>query len=219
VPIRRTVRTLGAALIVHAMFYLATGTWHGYGDGRLIHTLTGDARYPIAVVAGLVGCAAGFAGARFLFATLIATMPSPDSGPGPGRRRLAAALLAIAAATAVNVALDLGELHLRPNPVYAVTMQPERDRAVARELAAWQRAQPEAGEAEREAQKRVLVAEHRDFPFLWLLGASLIVAIVVGAARSPQVPERRLAPRPVIVACLAAVISTVTVIAIDASFH
>ncbi|HET9620824.1 MAG TPA: hypothetical protein VFP84_05645 [Kofleriaceae bacterium] len=204
---RRTVRTLGAALFVHAMWYLATGTWHGYGDGRLIHAAAGDARYPIAIAAGLVGGAAGFAGARLLFASI-------RSVTG-----LAGALLAIAAAATINVALDLGELHLRRDAPYATIMQPERERAAARELAAWQAAQPAADAAAIEAQKRALAAAHRDVPFAWLLGASLIVAIVAGAARSPTCSEHALARRTIGLAAAAAVISTATVIAIDAGFH
>lgn len=211
---RRTARTLGAALIVHAMFYLATGTWHGFGDGRLIHDVTGAARYPIAIAAGAIGALAGFAGARHLFASITASIAATLSG-----RRLAGALLAIAAATAINVALDLGELALRPNATYAVTMQPDRERVVARELAAWQRDRPEVDADAIAAQKRALAAAHRDFPFLWVLGACLIAAIVAGAARSPHCPERALARRTVLVALAAAVISTATVIAIDAMFH
>jgi hypothetical protein len=213
----RTLRTLGAALGVHAMFYLATGTWHGYGDGRLIHALAGDARYPLAIAAGAVGCAAGWSGARHLFGSLVAAVPASGSSRGA---RLAGVLIAIAAAAAVNVALDLGELRVRRDAVYQVTMQPERERVVARELAEWQRAQPaEVPDAELAARARALAAQHRDFPFAWLLGVSLTAAIVAGAARARRGTEHRLAPRLIAVACGAAVISTAAVIAIDAGFH
>ncbi|HEY0195128.1 MAG TPA: hypothetical protein VGC42_28635 [Kofleriaceae bacterium] len=207
----RVARTLGLALIVHAMFYLATGTWHGYGDGRLIHALLGGACYPVAIAAGALGCAAGYTGARYLFASLRAAIPG---------RRLGPALAAIAAAAAINVALDVGELRLRRDRTYLVAMQPERERIAARELAAWQRAQPApVSDAERDAQARELAARHRDFPFVWLLGGSLILAIVAGAARSAERPERPLAPRLATVACGIAAISTAAVIAIDAMFH
>jgi hypothetical protein len=216
---RRILGTLGAALLVHAMFYLATGTWHGYGDGRAIHELAGGARIPIAVAAGLAACAAGFAAARHLFGALIQAVPG---------RGLAGTLAAIAVAAAVNVALDVGELRLRRDATYAVTMQPEGERLAARELARWQRAQPgPVSDAERRARERELARRHRDFPFVWLLAAALGGAIVAGAVRSPR-PLRGAPPdagdvpvprRLVAIACAAAVISTAAVIAIDAAFN
>ena len=207
----RILRTIGATLLVHAMFYLATGTWHGYGDGRLIHALAGDARYPIAITAGLVACAMAWSGARGLFGALVAAVPPP---------RLGGAILAIAVAGLANLGLDLGELRLRRDATYAVTMQSERERVVARELAAWQRAQPAAiSDAERESRARALLREHREFPFVRLLGAGLAVAVVAGATRSPRGSERPVARWAVAIACGAAVISTLAVIAIDAAFH
>jgi hypothetical protein len=207
----RLLRTIGAALLVHAMFYLATGTWHGYGDGRLIHELTGGARYPIAIAAGLVAGTMGWLGARHLFGALRAAVPAP---------RLAGALVAIAIAAAVNVALDVGEQVLRRDATYAVTMQPERERVVARELAAWQRAQgAPVSDAERAAHERELARHHRDFPFRWLLGASVLAAIVAGAVRSPHCSNLTVAPRLLAIVGGAAVISTAAVIALDAAFH
>jgi hypothetical protein len=207
----RVLGAIGATLGVHAMFYLATGTWHGYGDGRLLHAVTGDGRYAIALAAGLAAMAWGWAGARHLFGALVGALPAP---------RLAGALVAIAAAGAVNLALDVGELRLRRDATYAVTMQPERERIVARELAAWQRAHPaEASEAERAARERELAARHRDVPFVWLLGAGILAAIAAGAARARRDPQHPVAPRLVAVALGAAVISTAAVIAIDAMFH
>jgi len=207
------LRTIGAALLAHAMFYLATGTWHGYGDGRVIHELAGSARYPIAIAAGLLACTAGWLGARHLFGAVVATVPAP---------RLAGALVAIVVAGAVNVVLDVGELRLRRDATYAVTMQPERERAVARELAAWQREQAApVSDAERAARERELTSHHRDFPFLWLCGAGVLAAIVAGAARSPRRTDLTVtvAPRLLAIACGTAVISTAAVIAIDAAFH
>jgi hypothetical protein len=207
----RILGTLGAALVVHAMFYLATGTWHGYGDGRLIHELAGEARYPLAIAAGLLACAAGWSGARHLFGAVVGAVPAP---------RLAGVLVAIVVAGAVNVALDVGELRLRRDATYAVTMQPERERTVARELAAWQAAQrTEVSDAERAAHERELASRHREFPFLWLCGAGILAAVVVGAARSPRGPDLTVAPRLLAIACGSAVISTAAVIAIDAAFH
>lgn len=205
----RIVRTAGAALLVHAMFYLAIGTWHGYGDGRVVRELAGDARVPVAIAAGAAACAAGWAGARHLFGALRAAVPG---------RPLAGPLLAIAVAAAINAGLDLGELRLRRDTTYSVIMQPERERVVARELARWQRAQPEpVSAAERTARQRALSDEHRELPFGWLLGAALAGALVAGAAQSatPATPARP-AGRLVALACGAAVIATAVVIAVDA---
>jgi len=86
---RRIARTIGAALVVHAGWYFATGTWHGYGDGALIYQVLGDARYPAAIAAGLVTCGAAFVGARWLFATVVASI-------GPTRRVAGIAIAVIA---------------------------------------------------------------------------------------------------------------------------
>lgn len=175
----RIIRTAGAALGVHAMFYLATGTWHGYGDGRVVRALAGDGRYPIAIAAGLAACAAGWAGARHLFGALVAAVPAP---------RLAGALLAIAAAALVNAALYLGELGVRSrDTTYAVTMQREGERAAARDLARWVREQPEpVSDAELAARANQLSREHREFPFAWLLAAATLAAITAGAIAAPR---------------------------------
>src|SRR5450432_3773037 len=57
---RRLVRGIGAALVVHGSWYLATGAWHGYGDGVQLYHVLGNARYPVAIAAGLVTCASGY---------------------------------------------------------------------------------------------------------------------------------------------------------------
>src|SRR5579862_4912476 len=41
---RRVLRGIGAGLVVHAGWYLATGAWHGFGDGVLLYHLLGAAR-------------------------------------------------------------------------------------------------------------------------------------------------------------------------------
>lgn len=211
----RLLRTAGAALLVHAMFYLATGTYHGYGDGRVVRELAGDGRFAIAIGAGLVACAAGWAGARQLFGALVAAVPSP---------RITGALLAIAAAALVNAALYLGELGVRSrDTTYAVTMQPEGDRAAARDLARWVHDQPGLSDAEIAARARELMREHRDFPFAWLLAAATLAAITAGAVASPRPARDRealvVSARLVAAACAAAAMSTAAVIALDATFH
>ena len=56
---RRILRGVGAALIVHASWYLATGACSGYGDGVLLYRELGARALPVAIGAGLVTCAAG----------------------------------------------------------------------------------------------------------------------------------------------------------------
>jgi hypothetical protein len=212
----RLVRAAGAALVVHAMFYLATGTYHGYGDGRVVRELAGDGRFAIAIAAGLAACAAGWAGARHLFGALVAAVPAP---------RVTGALLAIAAAALVNAGLYLGELGIRSrDSTYAVAMQREGERAAARDLARWVRGQPAGpSDAEIAARARELTREHREVPFAWLLAAATLAAITAGAVGAPRPARDREAvvvpARLVAVACAAAAMSTAAVIALDATFH
>ena len=207
----RLLRALGATLVVHAMCYLAAGAWHGYGDGRLVHELAGDATAPLAITAGLVACGAGWLGARQLFGALVGCVPAP---------RHAGALLAIAVAGGLNAGLAVGELALRRDATYAITMQPERERTVARELAAWQRARvAPVSDAERAARELELAGQHRDLPFGWLLGGAVAVAVIAGAARSRQTTEAGITPRLRAIAVAVAVISTAAVIALDVAFH
>ncbi|MCW5809019.1 MAG: hypothetical protein KIT31_42090, partial [Deltaproteobacteria bacterium] len=56
----RIARALGATLAAHGFFYLAAGTFHGFGDGALLHRELGDARTPVALAAGALSCAAAF---------------------------------------------------------------------------------------------------------------------------------------------------------------
>src|SRR5205823_5282472 len=121
---RRVLRGIAAALVVHATWYLATGAWHGYGDGVLLYRVLGAARAPVAISAGAVTCAAAFAGAREVFGALV-------HAAGGVRGVIVAAVLA----GGVNAALAAGELHARRDATYSETMTPERERAIAEELA------------------------------------------------------------------------------------
>jgi hypothetical protein len=206
----RVGRALGATMIVHAMFYLAAGTWHGYGDGRAIHEALGDGRYPVAIAAMLVGSLFGWLGARHLFGAILSVLPE---------RRLAGALIAIGLAGTLNAALAIGEVRMRRDTTYSVIMQPERERIVAQELADWERLHAEADAAGRAARERELAAQHKDFPFAWLCGAAMLAAVVIGAARSRQPDDITLRGRAVAIAVGVAVISTAGVIALDCALH
>jgi hypothetical protein len=207
----RLVRAIGAALVVHAGWYLATGAWHGFGDGALLYQQLGDARAAVAVPAGALTCVAAYAGARCAFGALVSAA------------RPAGVAIAIVCALAVNAGLAAGELYARRDATYAETMAPERDRAVARDLAQWEEAQRRRGvaiDADAEARERArLEDEHRAFPFWLVLAVATLAAIIAGARRSQRVEPAaavppRLVARAAIVAgaALAAVIALATLL-------
>lgn len=210
----RIARAIGCALVIHAAWYLATGTWHGYGDGTLLYRELGEARWIVAVPAGLVACTMAYAGARLVIGALAATLPR--------ERRLAVAALVFVIAGAVQLAGAVAEVRLRRDTTYAQTMTPERERIVARELAAWERDLAARGaQASAEARRRMeaeLAAKAAVFPFIYVLGGLVIGAILVGAWRSPQ-PGGTLPARMLGRWAAAAAASIILVIAIDVLFH
>jgi hypothetical protein len=168
---RRILRGIGAALVLHATWYLATGAFSGFGDGVLLYRELGDARIPVAIAAGLVTCAACYLGAREVLGALAATLP---------RHRVAGTIGAIIAAAALHGALAIGELRVRADRTYAQTMAPERERVVAQ----WIEAHPNAPAPERKAAVTRLEAEHPSFPFVWVLGAATALSVIAGARRA-----------------------------------
>lgn len=205
---RRILRGIGAALVVHAAWYLATGAWHGFGDGLVLYRVLGAARWPVAIVAGLVACGAGFAGAREVLGALAETLP---------RHRLVGTAIAVVVAGGANAALAAGELHLRHDATYTETMQPEATRVVERELARWAAAQPGPVEADaRAAEQARLEREHRTFPFAWLLGAAVAASVIAGARRARPGDGRPPSRRLLAIAGATAAVATCAVIAIGA---
>jgi hypothetical protein len=207
---RRIVRALGAALIVHAGWYLATGAWHGYGDGALLYRELGVARYPVAIVAGLVTCAAAFAGARVVIGALAATLPDT---------KVAGTIVAFVLAAGLQAGLGVAEIHLRADPTYGRIMQPEKERLVDRDLARWAEYERSHGHTisddERDAQHAKLESEHRTFPFAWLLGACALVAGIAGSVRARPSTTTAIAPRLIAIAAACAAVAIAAVIAID----
>jgi len=208
---RKLVRGIGAALVLHGSWYLATGAWHGYGDGVQLYHELGDARYPVAIAAGLVTCTAGYFGARGVFGALAETLPST---------RVIGVLAAVLLAAGLHVALAAGEVHVRRDTTYVQIMQPEKDRLVERDLARWAEYQRTHGgdlsEQARAAQATKLEREHTTFPFKWLLAIAAGVAAIVGAARSRRTgPVAHIGARLYWIAAASAVISIGAVIAID----
>ena len=205
---------IGAALIVHAFWYLATGTWHGYGDGVELHRALGDAKWLVAVPAAAIVCAAAYAGARGVLGVLAKTLPE---------RRIAGTLVAIALAGGLQLGAAVGEVQLRRDATYTQTMRPERERLIALELARWaelQRRHGRAPSAEERAQAEQSFADaHRTFPFAWLLGALTLAAIVAGAIRARPSAPSPVTKRLLVVTSSLACASIVAVIAIDLAFH
>jgi hypothetical protein len=198
---RRIVRGIGAALILHASWYLATGAFSGFGDGVLLYRELGAARVPVAIAAGAVTCAAGYLGARGVLGALAATLP---------KHRVAGTIAACAAAAALHGALAIGELEIRADRTYAQTMAPERERAVAR----WIEAHPSAPAAERAAAVTRIEAEHPSFPFAWVLGAATALSVIAGARRARPAEPAPVDSRLLAAWAIAAVLAIAIVIAV-----
>src|SRR5206468_9206101 len=102
---RRLRCGVGGGVGLQAGWYFATGAWHGYGDGALVHQALGDARYPVAIAAGLVVAGMAFFVARLVFAAL-------------ARDGLANLVVALVLATGVQAGLAFGELAIRGDSTY-----------------------------------------------------------------------------------------------------
>jgi hypothetical protein len=181
---RLLVRGIGTALVVHATWYLATGVFHGFGDGLILYRELGDARIAVAIAAGLGTCLAAYAGARSVFGPLIGTLP------GSFGRQIAGFAIAAVLGAGLHAALTIGELRIRRDSTYGQVMQPERERVIEREMAAWQREQQARGvepapAAQRDQKLRIQQA-HPKFPFVILLAIATLVAVVAGARRSTR---------------------------------
>jgi hypothetical protein len=214
---RKLVRGIAGALIIHAAWYFSTGTWHGYGDGVVVHRALGAWRYPAAIAVGLGACGIAYVTARRVLGALARTIPGGRGG------RIGGFAIAAVVAGGLQVGLAIGEVHVRGDATYGAIMRPERERLAARELLAWQRAQAARGvsitDAERQAEARLLVARHREPPFTPFLLGVLVLSVLAGAARSREETVAPIAPRFLALAGALAVGSTGLVIAIDAWFH
>jgi len=212
----RLVRGVGAALAIHAAWYLAAGTWHGFGDGALLRRALGEARIPVAIAAGAVAVAMSYLGARAVLGVIAALVP------GGRAARIGGAAAAIVLAGALQIGLAAGEVRLRRDATYGRIMQRESDRLVERELAEWQRRLRERGidpgADERRRRARELAEQHRELPFAHALGALTLIALAAGARRARPGPAAAAVGRLLGVACAAAAGSVALVIALDAMF-
>ena len=209
---RHLVRGVGIALVVHATWYLATGAFHGFGDGLILYRELGQARVAVAIASGLLTCLAAYVGARTIFGSLLGTLP------GSPRVRVAGFIIAALLGAGLHAALTIGELRIRRDATYAKTMQPERERVIARELEAWQREQAARGvapdaRAER-AQKLKLQRSHRTFPFVILLAIATVISVIAGAWRS-KIVARSISSGLLVRAALVALAAIWLVIGID----
>jgi len=213
----RIARAIGAALVLHATWYLATGTWHGFGDGAKLHRELGDAKWVVAIPAALVTVAAGYAAARWVLGALAATVP------GGRRRQIAGTAIALVVAGGLQLAAALGEVQLRRDTTYAQAMRREPDRLAARELAQWTEQQTRAGEAPTEQARaemqRNLAQRHAQFPFAIVLAVLTILAVGAGAVRTRAVPAAAITTGLLARCAVICGGSIALVIAIDAVFH
>jgi hypothetical protein len=207
---RRLVRGIGAALVVHASWYLATGAFHGFGDGLVLYRALGDARVPVAIGAGLVTCGVAYVAARNVLGTLASTLTTT---------RVFGVIIAAVLAGGLHAGLAAGELWLRRDPTYTATMQHQRDRDIAMELARWQRERAARGvsidEGARRSEQTRLAAKHKTFPFVWLLAVATVASVVAGAVRARKVPAERITNRLLAITIAVAATAICAVIVLD----
>lgn len=226
----------GLLFIAHGLWYAATGTWHGFGDGARLHALLGEARYPVALLLGALLCATAAGAARRLaraFAPSFAPSgapsrpsslaPSSSSAAAPSAsRRLALVLLAAGLAGGLHAALTFGEVRLRQDHVYRLTMRTAEERTRDRELARWRQAQAERGHivapAEEQAKARALTPP-APFPFARALALAALCAVVLGTAslRRAALPAERGFPvitRAMLAGTAALAFATITAVAL-----
>lgn len=208
----RLARAVGAALVIHAAWYLAIGTWHGFGDGRFLRReFDAPVRLVIAIGSSAVAVGIAYLGARAIFGTLLATLP------GRGAARIATLTAVLVVAGGVQALLAVGEVQLRRDETYGTIMQPEQQRVVERELAQWQAQQgPAVDERVVVMRRRELEAQHRDWPLKYVLGGLVALAVIAGCLRSPVREPEAIAPRLLARAWLLAAGSLALVIVLDA---
>jgi hypothetical protein len=208
----------GAGWVIHAAAYLAIGSFHGFGDGLLLHRALGSAKSAVAVPAAVIAVAAAYLAARALTGRLEAVVPARTRAA-----RLAILAAAVAVAGGINAGLSRAELVIRDDTTYGAIMKPERDRQIDRELAAWLEAARargiDADRAEIARRRRALAGSHRTFPFRMVVTLSIAGAGLIGAARSRRPDAASPLDRRVLVAVvLGAVLALVVVVGAGAIF-
>lgn len=195
------VALLGFAAVVstHALYYLTTGAFHGYGDGWLLHRELGAARVWLVAIGCAATLACGFAATRALAREL-----APWLGRHRRVARFAIVVASVLVAGAVHGGLTYGELAVRGDRIYGSLMQPQSDRDAEKALARYlarERARGAAPTPAVVAQKReVLRDEHRPFPLRVALAIALGIAVLLalwsrmdGDAEAPSPSWRAIA--------------------------
>ena len=168
--------------LIHATFYVAAGTHHGFGDGVALHRALGDQRVFLVAPLTLAVLALGFAGGRSLIRSLAHWHVHAGRG-GLLARVGAAAVVAVA----VHGGLMLIERETTADPTYAEVMKREAERRADRQLQAMIEVRQREGagvvvDLEEVARVRQqLVEQYRPFPLLPLLIAGLAICCAVGA--------------------------------------
>ena len=183
-----------AADIVHAGFYLAAGTHHGYGDGSLLHAELGAAAAAVVWPAAAAVVAAGF-----LLARRLAHLAGDWAGARSRAGRAAALVTAAATAALAHGALTWSERALTRDATYSRVMQSESDRRVEVDLArvaAEARGRGAALDQRELARLRAeLARRHRAFPLVPVLAVALVLAcgagVWLGAGRRAGAAEER----------------------------
>jgi hypothetical protein len=204
--LRFGLTAFGAIDLVHAAFYLAAGTHHGFGDGAYLHGLLGAARVWLVAPASLATILLAFA-----VAWRLAREARPWLAGATRGRRLAGLLAAALAAAAIHGVLAFGEARLFPQATYAAVKETESEREVARALAALREAARRRGEAIDPAAlaraKAHLEGAHRQFPLLVVLGIAVAIACAAGATlalrRADDGPAAPAGFRPIVPVALA----------------
>jgi hypothetical protein len=171
-------RLVGALFVTHGLWYAATGTWHGFGDGARLHQLLGAARDPVAVALGGGVCAVAAVATRRLchaFAPALA---------GSTPTRLRAVMAAAGLAAGLHAALTFGELAIRRDDTYRQTMRTAEQRETEARVAQWRAELARRGrvpaDAEANSKAREL-APPPPFPFARVLAATALLAVLAGA--------------------------------------
>ena len=175
-------------LLLHAGFYLAAGTHHGFGDGRALREALAEWRWLVVVPVSIAVVGGGFLLARRL-ASEVANWVE-----GGAMARAGQILVAAVLAAAVHGALTFGERALTRDDTYARIMEHEDVRLVARDLGQFAaQARQVRGRAptaeELAAAKARFEEEHREFPLALVLGVLLGIACLAGlwmAVRRPS---------------------------------
>lgn len=181
----------GTGHLLHALHYLAGGSFHGYGDPWLLYReLTGARVY----VAG--GLAVVLCGLAFVLARAIAGRLREQLGAHRPMVQRAIVVGAVATAGLLHATLAFGEQALTPNRTYAATFKSVSQRKVEVGVKRYQRiVTRRRGSAPSKAElarvRRALKKQHATFPFMPVMSLCLVIAVIGGviAARPRAAPE------------------------------